>query len=76
MMTFHHQLLQDDMASSKREDYLSLEPCEVLIEEKCVQGELTPWIHEVEISNVSLVHVDGTQNEKTILELLKLEEPR
>ena len=61
MMTFHHQILRDDMSNSRREDYVSLESCDVHTEEEWVQRGLTPWIDEVEISNMSLVHLDGTQ---------------
>ena len=39
-----------------------------------MQGGITPWIVEVEISIVSLVHVDGIQDEEAMLELSKLEE--
>ena len=63
------------MSSSQREDYLSLELCEVLTDEDLVQGGLTPWINDVEVSDVSLVHVDGTQDEEAMLEFSKLETP-
>ena len=33
MMMSHRDILRDDMSSSKRENYLLLEPCEVLTEE-------------------------------------------
>ena len=36
---------------------------------------LTPWIYSMEESDVSLVHVDGTQYEEAIMEAEKLEEP-
>ena len=68
MMMIHSYIHQD----VSREDYLSLEPCEVLTEEKWIQGGLTPWIDDVELSNVSLVHVDGTQDEEAMLKLSKL----
>ena len=73
MMMSHSYILQDDMSSSHREDYLSLESCEFLTEEKWVQGGLTPWIDDVEIGDVSLVHVDGTQDEEAMLEFSELE---
>ena len=66
MMLTHSYILQDDVS---REDYLSLEPFEVLTTEEWIQGGLTPWIDDVELSDVSLVHVDGTQDEDAILEL-------
>ena len=75
MMMSHSYILQDERSSSQREDYLSLEPCEVLTEKERVQGGLTSWIDDVKISDVSLVHVDGTQDEEAMLELSKLEEP-
>ena len=75
MIMSHSCILQDDMSSSHGEDYLSLEPWEVLTEEEWVQGGLTPWIDDVEVSDVSLVHVDGTQDEEAMLKLSKLETP-
>ena len=70
MMMTHSCILQKDVS---REDYLSLEPCEVLTEEEWVKGGLTPWLDDIELSDVSLVHVDGTQDEEAMLELSKLE---
>ena len=75
MMMSHSYIHQDDMSSSQREDYLSLEPYEVLTEEEWVQGGLTPWIDDVDVSDVSLVHVYGTQDEEAMLELSNLETP-
>ena len=72
MMMTHSCILQDNVS---REDYLSLEPCEVLTEEEWVQGGLTPWLDDIELSDVSLVHVDETQYEEAMLELSKLESP-
>ena len=68
----HNYIFQDNVS---REDYLSLEPCEVLTEEEWIQGGLTLWIGDVELSDVSLVYVDGSQDEKAMLKLSKLETP-
>ena len=54
---------------------MSLEPCELLTEEEWVQEGLTPWIDDVEVSDMNLVHIDGTQDEEAMLKLSKLEEP-
>ena len=72
MMMTHSCILQDNVS---REDYLSLEPYEVLTEEEWVQGGLTPWLDDIELSDVSLVHEDGTQDEEAMLEFSKLEPP-
>ena len=63
------------MDSSRLEGYSPLKPYEVLIEEEWLQGGLTPWIDGMEEYDVSLLHVNGTQNEEEMLELAKLEEP-
>ena len=63
MMASHHETLQDDRVSSKEEKYLSVVPCEVLTNKECVKGRVTPWIDNVEISNVSFVHVDENTQE-------------
>ena len=75
MVTSHYKYLRDDMDGSRKEEYSLLEPCEVLTEEEWLQGELTPWVDGIEECSVSLVHVDGTQDEKALLEAAKLEEP-
>ena len=69
MMMTHSCIFQDEVS---REDYLSLESCEVLTEKKWVKGGFTPWLDDIELSDVSLVHVDGTQDEKAMLKLSKL----
>ncbi len=74
MVTSYHEYLREEMDSSKKEEYSLLEPCEVLTEE-WLQGGLTPWVDGIEECSVSLVHVDGTQDEKALLEAAKLEEP-
>ena len=38
-----------------------------------MKGGLTPWLDDIELSDVSLVHVDETQDEEAMLELSKLE---
>lgn len=67
MVTSHHEYLRDDIDSSKREKYSLLEPCEVLTEEEWLQGGLTPLVDEIEECSVGLVHVDGSQDEETLL---------
>ena len=67
--------MRDDILSARNEKYSLLEPCEVLTEEEWILGGLIPWVDIMEKSNVSLVHVDGTQDEKAIMEAEKLEEP-
>ena len=47
----------------------------MLTEEEWILGGLTPWVDSMEESDVSLVHVDGTQDEEAIMEAEKLEEP-
>ena len=51
-----------------------LKPCEVLTKEEWVQGGLTPWVDEVREVEVGVVHVDGFQEEVSMLELETLEE--
>ena len=75
MMTSYHAYLNDEVISSRGEDYSLLEPCEVLTEEEWVLGGLTPWVDGMEESEVSLVYVNGTQDEEAIIEAEKLEEP-
>ena len=75
MTTSHHACLRDVILSSMNEKYSLLEPCEVLTEEKWILGRLTPWIDSMKENDVSLVHVDGTQDEEAIMEAEKLEEP-
>ena len=65
MMMTHSFIYQDRVS---REDYLSIELGEVLTEEEWVKGGLTPWLDDIELSDVSLVHVDGTQDEEAMLE--------
>ena len=71
IMMMTHSCIHQDRVSS--EDYLSIELCEVLTEEEWVKGGLTPWLDDIELSDVSLVHVDGTQDEEAMLKLSKLE---
>ena len=59
MMISHHECLKDDKNRSNTEDYVLLEPCEVLTEEEWLQGGLTPWIDGIEEGDVNVVHVDG-----------------
>ena len=40
-----------------------MSPCEVFTEEERILGGLTPWVDSVEESDISLGHVDGTQDE-------------
>ena len=60
IMMMSHSCIIGDVKS--REDYLFLEPCEILTEEEWEQGGLTPWLDNIEVMDVSLVHVDGTQD--------------
>ena len=73
MVTSDHVCLSDEILRARSEKYLSLEPCEVLTEEEWLLGGLTPWVDSMEKSNVSLVHVDGTQDEEAIVEAARLE---
>ena len=75
MMTSYHACLRDDILNSRNEEYSLLEPCEVLTKEEWILGGLTPWIDSMEESDISLVHVDRTQDEEVIMEAEKLEEP-
>ena len=75
MVTSHHACLSDKILSLKNKEYSLLEPYEVLTKEKWILGGLTPWVDGVEESDVSLIHVDGTQNEEVIVEVARLEEP-
>ena len=74
MLTSHHACLNDEILSARSEKYSLLEPCEVLIEEEWILGGLTPWVDDAEESDVNLVHMDGTQDEKAIVEAVKLED--
>ena len=47
----------------------------MLAEEEWILGGLTHWVDSVEESDVSLVQVDGTQDEEAIVEAARLEEP-
>ena len=75
MTMSHHPCLSDDILSARSKEYPLLEPCEVLTEEEWILGGLTPWVVCVDDSDVNLVHVDGTQDDKAIVEASKLEEP-
>lgn len=75
MVTSNYKWLSDEMDISRSEEYSLLEPCELLTEEEWLQRRLTPWINGMDAFDVSLVHADGTQGEKAMLELAKLEEP-
>ena len=75
MVTSHHVCLSDKILSLKNKEYSLLEPYEVLTKEEWILGGLTPWVDGVEESDVSLIHVDGTQNEEVIVEAARLEEP-
>ena len=75
MTTSHHACLRDDIFYSRSEKYSLLESCEVLTEEEWTIGGLTPWVDSMEESDVSLVHVDGVQDEEAIIEAEKLEGP-
>jgi hypothetical protein len=75
MVTSHHPRLNDKRLSSRSEECSSFEPCEVLTEEEWMRGGLTPWVDSVDKGDVSLVHVDGTQDKEVILEASRLEEP-
>jgi hypothetical protein len=74
-VTSYHPCLNDKRLSSRSEEYSLLEPCEVLTEEEWIRGGLIPWVDSVDEGDVSLVHVDGTQDEEVILEASRLEEP-
>ncbi|OAE35250.1 hypothetical protein AXG93_1162s1260 [Marchantia polymorpha subsp. ruderalis] len=74
-MISHHKIFKNEVISSQRDEYMLLEPCEVLIEEEWIHGGLTPWLDELDITEVDLVHVDGTQEEETTVKNAKLEEP-
>ena len=74
MVIFYHACLSDEILRAKNEEYLLLEPCQVLTEEEWILRGLTPWIDSVEESNVSLVYVDETQDEEAIVEAVRLEE--
>ena len=71
----HYLCLNDIRLSFKDEDYLSLEPCEVLIEEEWILGWLTHWVDSVDEGEINAIHVDGIQDDEVILEASKLEEP-
>ena len=71
----YHLCLSDERLSSRGEDYLSLEPCEVFTEEEWILGGLTPWVDGVDEGEINAIHVDGTQDDEAILEASKLEEP-
>jgi len=75
MVTFHQVGLGSEFPSVSLGEGSLLEPCEVLTEEEWVSGGLTPWVDDVEEGEVSLIHVDGTQEEDVIIESSKLEEP-
>ena len=75
MVTSHHELLKDDMDTSRTEEYKLLKPCEVLTEEEWLRGGLIPWIDGIEEGEANVVHVDGTQDEEAIIDASKLEEP-
>lgn len=75
LATSHHPCLSDERLNSSSEDYLSLEPCEVLTEEEWILKGLTPWVDSVDGDKVNVIHVDGTQDDEAILEASKLEEP-
>ena len=74
MTTSHHACLRDDIFDSRSEKYSLLKSCEVLTEEEWILGGLTPWVDNMEESDVSLVRVDGTQDEDAIMEMERLEE--
>jgi hypothetical protein len=46
----------------------------VFTKEEWIIGGLTPWVDSVDEGDVSLVHVDGTQDEKAIIEASRLKE--
>ena len=75
MTLYHYPRLQEELDSARLEAYALLKPCEVLTAEEWVKGGLTPWVEEVREVEVGVVHVDGTQEEETIIEMDKLEEP-
>ena len=71
----HHVYLSDEILILRSEEYSLLDPCEVFTEEEWILGGLTPWVDNVEDRDVSLVHVDGSQDEEAIVEAARLEEP-
>ena len=75
LATSHHPCLSDERLSSRSEDYLSLELCEVLTEEEWILGGSTPWVDSVDEGEINAIHVDGTQDDEVILKASKLEEP-
>lgn len=75
LTTSHHPCLTNERLSFRGEDELSVESCEDLDEEGLISGKLTFWVgseHELEMDEMD---VDGTQDDETILEASKLEEP-
>ena len=47
----------------------------MLTKEEQILGGLTSWVDSLEESDISLVHVDGSQDEEAIVEASRLEEP-
>ena len=75
LMKSHHACLSNERLSLRKEIYFLLEPGEVLTKEEWIRGGLRPWVDSVEESDVSLIHVDGTQHKEAIVEAARLEEP-
>ena len=73
--TSHRACLSNERLSSRSEKYSLVKPREVLTKEEWILGVLTPWVDSVEESDVSLVYVDGTQDEDATVETPRLEEP-
>ena len=74
IVTSHHVCLSDERFCLRRGEYYLLEPYEALTEKEWILGGLTHWVDNMEESGVSLVHVDGIQDEEAIVEAARLEE--
>ena len=47
----------------------------MLTKEEWILEGLTPWVDSMKEMDVSLIHVDGTQDQEAIMEAEKLDEP-
>ena len=75
MTTSHHPCFTNERFSFRGEDELSVESCEDLDEEGLISGKLTFWIGREEEFEFDEMNMDETQDDETMLEASKLEEP-